>query len=72
MDNILKAGYLDSLFQWQSLNNLSLQATLDYPDHYDEYDSNVKVFYWEGQLDRSGLLKGKLQLQMSETETYLK
>ena len=72
IDNILKAGYMDSLIQWQSLNNLSLQATLDYPDHYDDYNSNIKVFYWEGQLDRSGLLKGKLQLHKSETETYSK
>lgn len=72
MGNILKAGYLDILIQWQSLDTLSLQAILDYPDHYDDYDPNVKVFYWEGQLDRSGLLKGKLQLQISETETYSK
>lgn len=72
MGNILKAGYLDILIQWQSLDNLSLQPILDYPDHYDDYDPNVKVFYWEGQLDRSGLLKGKLQLQISETETYSK
>lgn len=72
MDNILKAGFLDSLIQWESLNNLSLQATLDYPDHYDDYNSNMNVYYWEGQLDRSGLLKGKLQLHKSETETYSK
>lgn len=70
MGNILKAGYLDSLIQWGSLNSLSLQATLDYPDHYDDYDSKMKVFYWEGQLDRNGFLKGKLQLHKSETETY--
>jgi hypothetical protein len=72
MENILKAGYLDSLIQWQSLNNLSLRATLDYPDHYDDYNSNIKVFYWESQLDRSGLLKWKLQLHKLETETYSK
>lgn len=72
MDNILKAGFLDSLIQWESPNNLSLQATLDYPDHYDDYNSNMKVYYWEGHLDRNSLLKGKLQLHKSETETYSK
>lgn len=72
MDNILKAGYLDSLIQWESLNSLALQATLDYPDHYDDYNSNMNAYYWEGHLDRNGILKGKLQLHKSETETYSK
>lgn len=72
MDKILKAGCLDSLIQWESLNSLSLQATLDYPDHYDDYNSNMNVYYWDGHLDRNGLLKGKLQLHKSETETYSK
>jgi len=72
MENILKAGFMDSLIQWESLNNLSLQATLDYPNHYDDYNSNMNVYYWEGHLDRNCLLKGKLQLHKSETETYSK
>lgn len=72
MDNILKAGYLNSLIEWESLNSLSIQATLDYPDHYNDYGSAMKVFYWEGRLDMDGLLKGKLQLNKSETETYSK
>jgi len=70
MNNILKAGYLNAFIEWESLNCLSLEATLDYPDHYDDYDSNMKVFYWTGILDRNGFLKGKLQLNKSETETY--
>lgn len=72
MNNILKAGYLDCDIEWESLNRLSVEATLDYPDHYDDYDSNMKVFYWTGLLDRNGFLKGKLQLHKSETETYSK
>lgn len=70
MNNILKAGYLDCVIQWESLNRLSIEATLDYPDHYNDYNSNMKVFYWTGILDRNGFLKGKLQLHKSETETY--
>jgi len=70
MNNILKAGYLDCNIEWESLNRLSVEATLDYPDHYDECDSNMKVFYWTGGLDRNGLLTGKLQLHKSEKETY--
>jgi hypothetical protein len=72
MDNILKAGYLDSLIQWESLNSLYLQASLDYPGHYDDYNSDMNIYYWEGHLDRNGILKGKLQLYKSETEIYLK
>lgn len=70
MNNILKAGYLDCDIEWESLNCLSVQATLDYPEYYGDYDSNMKVFYWSGVLDRNGFLKGKLQLHKSETETY--
>lgn len=70
MKNIQKAGYLDCDIEWESLNCLSVQATLDYPEHYADYDSNMKVFYWTGVLDRNGFLNGKLQLYQSETETY--
>lgn len=70
MSNILRAGYLNAVIEWESLNRLSVEATLDYPDHYDDYDSNMKVFYWTGIFDRNGFLKGKLQLNKSETETY--
>ncbi len=70
MNNILKSGYLNCDIKWESLNCLSLEATLDYPDHYGDYDTNMKVLYWSGMLDRNGFLKGKLQLHQSETETY--
>lgn len=70
MDNIIKAGYLDCLIAWESINNILLEATLNYPDHYNDYSSDMKIFYWTGVLDRNGCLKRKLQLHKSEKETY--
>lgn len=36
MNNILKAGYLNAVIEWESLNCLSMEATLEYPDHYED------------------------------------
>lgn len=70
MDNILKAGYLDCLIVWESINHLLFEATLNYPDHYNDCSSELKISYWTGALDRNGQLIGKLQLHKSENETY--
>lgn len=71
MRHILKHGSLDCTVNWSQTDYLDLWVALDYPDHYPERDSkNMSVFIWYGQLDRNGVLRGKLELRKSDKEKY--
>lgn len=71
MRHILKHGSLDCTVNWSQTDYLDLWATLDYPDHYPEQNSKgMSVFIWHGQLDRNGVLRGKLELRKSDKEKY--
>lgn len=71
MEHILKAGYLDCTINWSQTDCLDLWATLDYPDHYPNRNvENIGIFYWYGQLDRNGILRGKLELRNDKSEKY--
>lgn len=71
MEHILKHGSLDCIINWSQTDYLDLWATLDYPDHYpDRNVEGISVFFWYGQLDRNGVLRGKLELRKDEKETY--
>lgn len=71
MRHILKHGSLDCTVNWSQTDHLDLWAVLDYPDHYPGRDlKNMSVFIWYGQLDRNGVLRGKLELRKSDKEKY--
>lgn len=71
MSHILKHGSLDCTVNWSQTDYLDLWATLDYPDHYPARDSKgMNVFIWYGQIDRNGVLRGKLELRKSNKEKY--
>ena len=71
MKHILKAGYLDCTINWSQTDYLDLWATLDYPDHYPDRNADeVHLYYWYGQLDRNGILRGKLELRSDKSEKY--
>lgn len=73
MRHILKHGSLDCTVNWSQTDYLDLWATLDYPDHYPEQNSKgMSVFIWYGQLDRNGVLGGKLELRKNDKEKYWK
>lgn len=56
---------------WSQTDYLDIQATLDYREHYPDHNADgMSVFYWYGQLDRNGILRGKLQLRKDDKETY--
>lgn len=71
MRHILKHGSLDCTVNWSQTDYLDLWATLDYPNHYPEQNSKgMSVFIWYGQIDRNGVLRGKLELRKSDKEKY--
>ena len=71
MAHIVKAGVLDCTVNWSRTDYLDVWATLDYREHYPDRNVNgVSVFYWYGQLDRNGVLRGKLELRKDDKETY--
>lgn len=71
MDHIIRHGILDCTISWSQTDYLDIQAALDYREHYPDLNADgVSVFYWYGQLDRNGILRGKLQLKKDDKETY--
>ena len=71
MNHIIKNGTLDCTISWSQTDYLDVRATLDYREHYpDRNVDGLSVFYWYGQLDRNGILRGKLQLRKDDKETY--
>lgn len=71
MAHILKAGVIDCTVNWSHTDYLDVWATLDYREHYPDRNVNgISVFYWYGQLDRNGVLKGKLELRKNDKEKY--
>lgn len=71
MEHILKAGYLDCTINWSQTDYIDVNATLDYPDHYPDREvENRGIFYWYGQLDRNGILRGKLELRNDKSVKF--
>lgn len=71
MDHIIRYGTLDCTINWSHTDYLDVRATLDYRDHYPGRNADgMSVFYWYGQLDRNGILRGKLELRKDNKETY--
>lgn len=71
MNHIINNGHLDCYVSWDAPDFLRLWATLDYGMHYPDKDcSGMKLFYWDGRLDRNGILIGKLELRKSDKLTY--
>lgn len=71
MNHIIKNGTLDCTISWSQTDYLDVRATLDYREHYpDRNVDGLSVFYWYGQLDRNGVLRGKLELRKDDKETY--
>ena len=71
MAHIIKSGILDCTVNWSQTDYLDLWATLDFREHYpDRNADDVCVFYWYGQLDRNGILRGKLELRKDDKNTY--
>lgn len=71
MAHIVKAGVLDCTVNWSQTDYLDVWAILDYREHYPDRSVNgVSVFYWYGQLDRNGMLRGKLELRKNDKEKY--
>lgn len=71
MRHILKHGSLDCTVNWSQTDYLDLWTTLDYPNHYPEQNSKgLSVFIWYGQIDRNGVLRGKLELRNSDKGKY--
>lgn len=71
MNHIINNGTLDSTISWSQTDCLDIRATLDYREHYPDRNADgMSVFYWYGQLDRNGILRGKLQLRKDDKETY--
>lgn len=73
MENILKHESIDCTINWSVTDFLDVWATLDYDWHYPGRKSDgMSVFYWYGQLDRNGVLRGKLELRKEDKQTYRK
>lgn len=71
MAHIIKCGILDCDINWNQADYIEVRATLDYRDHYPKRDANgISMFYWYGQLDRNGILRGKLELRKDDENTY--
>lgn len=71
MSHIIKSGVLDCTINWSQTDYLDVWATLDYPEHNPERDATgLSVFYWYGQMDRNGILRGKLELRKDDKHTY--
>ena len=73
MNHIIKNGTLDCTISWSQTDYLDVRATLDYREHYPDRETDgMNVFYWYGQLDRNGILRGKLQLKKRRQRNLLK
>ena len=71
MNHIIKNGTLDCTISWSQTDYLDIFATLDYREHYPDRNADgMSVFYWCGQLDRNGILRGEFQLRKNDKETY--
>lgn len=71
MAHIIDGGVLDCTVNWSQTDYLDVWAVLDYRDHYPDRNSDgVSVFYWYGQLDRNGILRGKLELRKDDRHSY--
>lgn len=71
MNHIIKNGTLDCTISWNQTDYLDVRATLDYLEHYPDRNADgLSVFYWYEQLDRNGILRGKLKLCKDYKETY--
>lgn len=71
MSHIIEGGVLDCDINWSQADYLDVWATLDYMDHYPNRNAEgVSVFYWQGQMDRNGILRGKLELRKDDKHTY--
>lgn len=71
MNHIIKNGTLDCTISWSQTDYLDVRATLDYLEHYPDRNADgLSVFYWYEQLDRNGILRGKLKLCKDYKETY--
>lgn len=71
MNHIIKHGKFDCIISWSQTDYLDLRVTLDYREHYPGRNADdMSVFVWYGQLDRNGILRGKLQLCKDDKETY--
>lgn len=72
MGHIIRHGSLDCTICWSQTDYLDIRAVLDYREHYPNHDvAGMSVFYWYGQLDRNGILRGKFELIKDDKETYL-
>lgn len=71
MDHIIRHGTLDCTINWSQTDDLDIRATLDYREHYPDRNADgMSIFYWYGQIDRNGILRGKLQLRKDDEESY--
>ena len=71
LSHIIECGVLDCTINWSQTDYLDVWATLDYREHYPDRNADgVGVFYWHGQLDRNGILLGKLELSKDDKQTY--
>lgn len=71
MAHIIDSGVLDCTVNWSQTDYLDVWAALDYRDHYPDRNADgVSMFYWYGQLDRNGILRGKLELRKDDRHSY--
>lgn len=71
MGHIIRHGSLDCTICWSQTDYLDIRAVLDYREHYPDRDvDGMNVFYWYGQFDRNGILRGKLELRKDNQEIY--
>lgn len=71
MAHIIHGGILDCTVNWNQTDYLGVWVALDYGEHYSDRNTDgVSMFYWYGQLDRNGILKGKLELRKNDRHSY--
>lgn len=71
MNHIIRHDKLDCTISWSQTDYLDVRATLDYREHYPGRNADgMSIFYWYGQLDRNGILRGEFQLRKDDKETY--
>lgn len=71
MNHIIRHDILDCTISWSQTDYLDVRATLDYREHYPGRNADgMSIFYWYGQLDRNGILRGEFQLRKDDKETY--
>lgn len=71
MGHIIRHGSLDCTICWSQTDYLDIRAVLDYREHYPDRDvDGMSVFYWYGQFDRNGILRGQFELRKDNQEIY--